>query len=326
MSVELVIDPETEAFIDRPVAETVAIRHPVQIVSLPRPETTVAPLQIRWKYAIGIPLLHLLACLAVVPWFFSWTGVACALFGLYFFGTLGINLCYHRLLTHRGLVAPQWLEHSLAILGVCNLQDTPACWIAIHRLHHQHSDEQEDPHSPMVNFLWGHFGWLMVKNRDVLNLNYYQRFTRDILRDPFYMKLERSGNWLSVYLASVLIFFLVGSLIGWSTGGSASAGVQSGLALGCLFARCSCGPRSVNSVTHVWGYQNYETGDSSRNNLLVGLLANGEGWHNNHHADQRAAAHGHKWWEFDLTWITIRALEKFGLVTHVVRPRAWAKS
>ena len=166
----------------------------------------MAPSQIRWKYAIGIPLIHLLACLAFVPWLFSWTGVACALFGLYVFGTLGINLCYHRLLTHRGLVAPKWLEHSLAILGVCNLQDTPACWIAMHRLHHQHSDEQPDPHSPMVSFFWGHCGWLMFKNREVLNLNYYQRFTRDILRDPFYMKLERSGNWLSVYLASVLCF------------------------------------------------------------------------------------------------------------------------
>jgi stearoyl-CoA desaturase (delta-9 desaturase) len=82
---------------------------------------------------------------------------------------------------------------------------------------------------------------------------------------------------------------------------------------------------SVNSVTHVWGYQNYETGDSSRNNILIGLLANGEGWHNNHHADQRSAAHGHKWWEIDITWITVRLLEKMGLVTQVVRPRAWTK-
>ena len=78
-------------------------------------------------------------------------------------------------------------------------------------------------------------------------------------------------------------------------------------------------------MTHVWGYQNYETGDNSRNNILVGLWSNGEGWHNNHHADQRAAAHGHKWWEFDVTWITIRVLEKLGLVKNVVRPRAWTK-
>jgi fatty-acid desaturase len=99
-----------------------------------------------------------------------------------------------------------------------------------------------------------------------------------------------------------LVFFLLGLAIGWPTGGSALAGVQFGISLVVwgVFVRTVLMWHltwSVNSVTHVWGYQNYETGDSSRNNFLVGLLANGEGWHNNHHADQRAAAHGHKWWE-----------------------------
>jgi stearoyl-CoA desaturase (delta-9 desaturase) len=170
----------------------------------------------------------------------------------------------------------------------------------------------------------------MIKNRDFLNLNFYQRFTRDILRDPFYMKLERSGVWVWVYTASVLFFFVIGLAIGSVTGGSTMAAVQFGLSLVVwgVFVRTVLMWHltwSVNSVTHVWGYQTYETGDSSRNNILVGLLANGEGWHNNHHADQRAAAHGHKWWELDITWITIRLLEKLGLVTQVVRPRAWTK-
>src|SRR5687767_1815150 len=95
---------------------------------LPWPETAIDPKRIRWRYAAGIPLVHLLACLAFFPYYFSWTGVALAIAGLYVFGTLGINLCYHRLLTHQGFVAPKWLEHSLAVLGVCTLQDTPACW------------------------------------------------------------------------------------------------------------------------------------------------------------------------------------------------------
>src|SRR4029453_5561339 len=77
---------------------------------------------------------------------------------------------------------------------------------------------------------------------------------------------------------------------------------------------------SVNSVTHVWGYRNYSTGDSSRNNILVGLWSNGEGWHNNHHADQRAASHGHRWWEYDLTYRVIRLLELVGLAKNGVRP------
>jgi stearoyl-CoA desaturase (delta-9 desaturase) len=77
---------------------------------------------------------------------------------------------------------------------------------------------------------------------------------------------------------------------------------------------------SVNSLTHRWGYRSYSTDDNSRNNWLVALLAHGEGWHNNHHAQQRAAAHGHHWWEFDLTWLTIRLLERVGLIHEVIRP------
>ena len=328
MAVKVVMEGVATALRERPISERVTPALGTPASPLPRPETTIRPVQIRWRYAIGIPLLHLLACLAFVPWLFSWSGVASALLGLYVFGTLGINLCYHRLLTHQGFVAPKWLEHSLAILGVCTLQDTPACWTAMHRIHHLHSDTRPDPHSPLVSFLWGHCGWLIVENRDFLNLNYYQRFTRDILRDPFYMKLERSGYWLWIYLASVVFFFLVGFAIGWPTGGTAMAGVQCGLSLVVwgVFVRTVLTWHitwSINSVTHVWGYQNYETGDSSRNNILVGLWSNGEGWHNNHHADQRAAAHGHQWWELDVTWITIRLLEKLGIVNQVVRPRAW---
>ena len=167
----------------------------------------------------------------------------------------------------------------------------------------------------------------MFLNREFLNVYDYQRFTRDILRDPFYMKLEKNENWLKIYFASMIVFFLAGFLIGWPLWGAAAA-TQFGLSVMVwgVFVRTVLTWHitwSVNSVTHVWGYRNYETDDNSRNNWLVGLWANGEGWHNNHHADQRAAAHGHKWWEFDVTWLTIRAFEKLGLVHNVVRPRAW---
>src|SRR5436853_7932462 len=102
--------------------------------------------KILWPYFLGIVGFHVLALLAVLPWLFSWTGVVLAVSGLYFFGTLGINLCYHRLLTHKGFILPKWLEHTFAVIGVCCLQDTPARWVAVHRLHHQNSDDQEDPH------------------------------------------------------------------------------------------------------------------------------------------------------------------------------------
>ena len=66
----------------------------------------------------------------------------------------------------------------------------------------------------------------------------------------------------------------------------------------------------VNSASHIWGYRNYETTDDSRNLWWVGLLAFGEGWHNNHHAFQRMARQGHKWWEIDVTYWAICLMEK----------------
>jgi stearoyl-CoA desaturase (delta-9 desaturase) len=83
---------------------------------------------------------------------------------------------------------------------------------------------------------------------------------------------------------------------------------------------------AVNSVTHLWGYQNYEVSDQSRNNWIIGLTNNGEGWHNNHHAKPRCAAHGHKWWELDLTYSFIVLLEKLGLAKNVVHPEPSKKS
>lgn len=292
------------------------------------PATAVDPIEVRWRYAIYIPLVHLLACLAFFPWFFSWTGVVLSILGLYVFGTLGVNIGYHRLLTHRGMKTPKWFEHTLALLGVCTLQDTPACWVAMHRIHHQYSDHRPDPHSPLVDFFWGHCGWLMFVNREFKNVNYYQRFTRDLLKDPFYMKLERNANGFKIYLAMALLYYFIGFAVGWAMHGDWWKGFQFGssvLVWG-VFVRTVFNWHitwSVNSVTHIWGYRNYDTTDNSRNNWIIGLVSNGEGWHNNHHADQRAAAHGHKWWEFDVSWLTIKLFRKLGLMTDVALPKCW---
>lgn len=270
-------------------------------------------------------LYHAIAALALLPWFFSWTGVVLSVLGIYVFGTLGINLCYHRLLTHRGFVCPKWLEHTFAILGVCSFQDTPARWVAVHRRHHQHADEQADPHSPLVSFLWAHMHWIYVENRELNRLGIFDRYAKDILRDPFYVWLERKGTWLWVILGSWLAFYALGAMIGLASGAGIAGSVQMGLSVLVwgVFVRTVVVWHitwSVNSVTHLWGYRNYGTEDCSRNNVIVGLISNGEGWHNNHHADPRSARHGHKTWEFDVTWISIRALEAVGLATRVVRP------
>ena len=279
---------------------------------LAAPET-IAWGQVEWPYAISFALYHALALLAFAAGLFSWSGVVLAALGTYVFGTLGINLCFHRLLTHRSFVCAKWLERVLAVLGVCCLQDTPAHWVAVHRLHHQHSDDAKDPHSPLVAFFWGHVGWLLVPNHALARMDLYERFAKDLLQDRFYMRLERRLLWVWINVALWSLFFSAGLAIGWATTGRLDGGVQLGLSwlVWGVFVRTVVVWHitwSVNSVTHLWGYRNYDTGENSRNNVLVGLAANGEGWHNNHHAQPRAASHGHRWWELDVTYLTIRLL------------------
>jgi fatty-acid desaturase len=278
-----------------------------------------------WSYAITVGVYHLVALLALLPWFFSWTGVALAIAGIYVFGGLGINLCYHRLLTHRGLVCPKWLEHGFAILGVCSMQDTPARWVAVHRRHHEHSDRRDDPHSPLVNFLWGHVGWMLVENRDLVRLGIYDRYAKDILRDPFYRRLERTLLYPIIMLSSWVVFFVGGFAAELLAGGNVAAATRFGasLLIWGVFVRIVAVWHitwSVNSLAHLWGYRNYETNEQSRNNWLVAVLTSGEGWHNNHHADPRSARHGHRGWEIDLIFAFVRGLEMVGLAWNVATP------
>lgn len=297
---------------------------------------TEPKLSIRWAYTLSIAIMHLLALAAVIPplsgYFFSWTGVVICLLGLYVFGTLGVNLAFHRLLTHRSFECPRWLERGAALLGVCCLQEGPARWVAIHRKHHQQSDEQPDPHSPLVAFLWGHCGWLMVENRETDSYQVLHKYARDLASQPFYLALERRLNWLIVYVAHAIIFaiggLIAGALLNRTDAGvidwSAAVRFMLSIVLYGVIVRTVLGWHitwSVNSLSHMFGYQSYtNTGENSRNNWFVALISNGEGWHNNHHGDQCCAAHGQKWYELDVTYLTILALERVGLARKVRRP------
>jgi fatty-acid desaturase len=300
--------------------------HPAECDPIGIP-ATVDRGRILWGYLIAVVSFHLLAFLTCFPWLFSWTGLLLIPLGNYVFCSLGIGAGFHRLLTHRSYRCPAWFEHTLAILGVCSLQDSPARWVMVHRLHHQHSDRQPDPHSPIVNWFWGHMGWLFVENRQLSQVSTYERYARDILQDPFYLRLERGRLWVWVYVAHAVLFYLVGLGIGAAVTGSWMGGVQFGLSLVLYGVVCRTifawhVTWGVNSLAHMWGYRNYETDENSRNNWFFALATNGDGWHNNHHADPRSAAHGHhRWWEIDVTYLTICVWERLGLVSDIVPQR-----
>ncbi len=323
--IEVPLHPPPQARSEAPPASG-----PSRHTRLALPETVVAPppapghMRIRWAYTLSIIAVHALALLACLPWLFSWPALIACFLGLYIFGTLGVNIGFHRLLTHRGFVCPRWFEQTLALLGVCCLQEGPARWVAIHRKHHQHSDEQPDPHSPLVRFFWGHMGWLMVENQATDTMHLYHSYAKDLASQRFYLNLERRLNWLWVYLAHAAIItaatFVISLAI--TTDPASSARLATSMLVWGVLLRTVLVWHitwSVNSLSHLFGYQSHQTGENSRNNWLVALISNGEGWHNNHHADPRSASHGHAWYEFDVSYLTILVFEKIGLARKVMR-------
>jgi stearoyl-CoA desaturase (delta-9 desaturase) len=300
--------------------------------------SAVTDRRIFWPYLIVIAGFHLLLPLAFLPAVFSPWYVLLLIPGNYLFGSLGINLAYHRILTHRSLEAPRWLERLLTLFGVCSLQGSPLRWVTTHRIHHQYSDEHEDPHSPFLTFMWGHMSWLFLINNKLERLATYERYAPDLLEDPFQRWLHRRYMWLWVYFAHALLLgalvFAMGYFVTDTPWEAYLAG--SGLFLWTVLVRTVYVWHItwlVNSASHYFGYRSYNTRDHSTNCWWVAFLTNGEGWHNNHHAAPRAAAHGHKWWEIDLTYTTIVLMKWAGLAWKVqpvkvpqsIRPEEHAK-
>ncbi len=266
-----------------------------------------------WPNIACMVSMHGLALLAVLPVFFHWSAVVLLPVMFWLVGGLGVCLGYHRLLTHGSFKTPRPITYALTTLGTMSFQGSPLQWVGTHRIHHSDSDGPQDPHSPQHGFTWSHVLWCFYKHPDGLDpLDY----TRDLQRDRFMVWLERYFFLPQVLLAVVLMG------LGWWVFGAWEVGVAWvvwGVAVRTVVLYHATW--LVNSASHTWGYRNFDTTDGSRNNWFVALITFGEGWHNNHHAQQRSAAHGMKWWEIDPTWWTIRLLEMLGLATQVVRPR-----
>ncbi len=255
---------------------------------------------LNWVNITFFAVLHIGALLALFPGNFSWKAVGVAVFLYWVTGGLGITLGFHRLVTHRSFQTPKWLEYFLALCGTLACQGGPFEWIGMHRIHHLHSDQDLDPHDSNKGFWWSHLGWMIhhAPAQDEIS-----RYIKDISDDPVYQFYQKNMIGIQVALGVLLLLFGGWPCVIWG-----------------IFARvvvvyhCTW---LVNSATHKFGYRSHESGDNSTNCWWVALLVFGEGWHNNHHAFQYSARHGLQWWEFDLTWLTIRLLQTLGLATNV---------
>jgi sn-1 stearoyl-lipid 9-desaturase len=273
-------------------------------VATPRPGSRY----VAWPPLIWIAGLHLGALLAFIPANFSWSALAVCFFLMWLTGGIGICMTYHRLLTHRSFaVRPGWLEYLLTALGCCASEGGAIGWVADHRQHHAHSDDEHDPHSPSRGLGWAHMLWWITP--DITSRHtpeHYAKWAPDLTRDRFHAWLDQY-HYLFPLAMGVGLYALGG--MPW-------------LVWGC-FARSVLVLHTtwlVNSATHRWGYRTYETHDNATNLWWVALLTFGEGWHNNHHALPTSARHGLRWWEVDMTYWTIRLMSFVGLAHSVKLP------
>ena len=265
-----------------------------------------------WPGVLWIVAIHVGACFA--PFVYSWQAAVLTAVLCWFFGSIGICLGFHRYLTHGSFQTTKFMRRVFAVVGNLAGEGSVLTWVANHRKHHVFSDKVGDPHSPRDGGLWSHMLWFMPNFGSEWHKKLTERWVPDLLRDPVMRFL---------HVAFLPLQFVMGGLlwgVGYAVGGTSYMG-WSFLVWG-LFVRMLYVFHVtwfVNSATHMWGYRNYETSDDSRNLWWVGLLAFGEGWHNNHHAFQRMAKAGHKWWELDPTYWVILAMEKVGLAWNVVK-------
>lgn len=250
--------------------------------------------------AIPFVLVHL-ACLGAIWSGVTWPSVILCI-ALYWGRIFAIGAGYHRYFSHRAYATGRVFQFVLAFACQSTLQKSVLWWAAKHRHHHLHSDTEADVHSPRhKGFVYSHMGWIFARQHDTFDMVK----VADFAKYPELMWLHRHERW-PAYALAVLCFLIAG----WP-----------GLFVGFFLSTCLVfhGTFCINSLAHVRGTKRYVTGDDSRNNWLLAIFTMGEGWHNNHHAFQRMARSGHRWWEIDVTYWAILALERLGLAWNVVK-------
>ena len=256
---------------------------------------------VNWITTIAMVAFHIAA---VAAFFYIDLGAIITAVVLYFVaGMLGIGMAYHRLLTHRSYKTPLWMEYFLTLCATLALEGGPIFWVATHRVHHQKSDRDGDPHTPREGSFWAHMGWIIMGQGLHQETALLARYTPDLSKDKFHVALTK-WHWVpQVVVGLVLLAFGGIPYVLWGIGARTVFGLHTTWA--------------VNSATHLWGRRRFATKDDSTNNWWVALLTFGAGWHNNHHAHPTSARHGLAWYEVDLNWMGISFLRMLGLAWDV---------
>ena len=240
---------------------------------------------------------------------------------MYLLTAIGITVGFHRLLTHRSFQTSKPLEYAFAVLGSMAVQGPVISWVADHRKHHAHTDEEGDPHSPHVAHdggvrgvlagLWhAHSGWLMSTQGRAD----WKRYAADLYEDPGMRQISR--NFVPLVLLTLALPALAGYLVTGTLLGALTGLLWGGLVRIFFVHHVTW---SVNSICHFLGSRRFDTDDHSTNVFWLALPSLGESWHHNHHAFPRSAVHGLGRGQIDPSAAVIGTMEKLGLARNVIR-------
>jgi stearoyl-CoA desaturase (delta-9 desaturase) len=266
--------------------------------------------------AVVVPFLGFIAALALL-WnrLIGWTDVA-ILLATYLATGLGVTVGYHRLLTHRSFATHRWIAYAFAVVGSMAVQGPVIDWVADHRKHHAHTDEEGDPHSPHVGHgsgvrgLWhAHMGWLFETQGQAEK----RRYAAELVEDAGMRTINRSFPALAAL--SLAFPFALGWLLTGSLAGGLTGLLWGGLVRIFFLHHVTW---SINSICHFYGRRRFAIDDRSTNVPWLAPVSLGEAWHHNHHAFPRSASHGLRWWELDISALMIRAMRRARLAWNVV--------
>jgi stearoyl-CoA desaturase (Delta-9 desaturase) len=267
-----------------------------------------APQEMDWVRAVPYAAVHLM-CLGVI--WVGWSPVAVAVaIAMYFIRMLAITGFYHRYFSHRTFKTTRAAQLVFAIIGNSSVQRGPLWWASHHRLHHQHSDQPSDVHSPIQHgLLWSHIGWITSD----ANFATRWRVVRDLARFPELKFLDRFDTLVPI--ATGFAMFGLGALLAHFFPGFHTSSAQM-LIWGFFISTVvlAHGTLTINSLAHVFGRRRYETGDTSRNSFVLAMVTLGEGWHNNHHHYPASVRQGFFWWEVDITYYVLKVMSFFGII------------
>jgi stearoyl-CoA desaturase (delta-9 desaturase) len=268
---------------------------------------------------IGAVIVPFLAVLAAIP--LLWGGIVGwsdlgIMVGLYLATAFGITIGYHRMLTHRAFETYRPVKYLFAIMGSMAVQGPVIGWVADHRKHHAHTDEEGDPHSPHVGHGSGlrglyhaHMGWLFEEN----GISDAKRYAPELLEDRGMRFISR--NFLIWVALGLTLPFGLGYAVTGELAGALTALFWGGLVRIFFLHHVTW---SINSICHFVGERRFETDDRSTNVFWLALPSLGEAWHHNHHAFPRAAQQGLRWWEVDISALVIRGMRRLKLAWNVV--------